>query len=141
MANQPTMGPRRTLCLRHRCGPSLINFLLQRMSIRHVGNPPIWNRPLPLCRLLEGDNSGSPLLPESLINVASDSHLLDFPRFLCATPAQRVARASCRAPESILPFPLRQHGFVSPAPSTPERSDGEQQDLASSARFGSYFSV
>lgn len=44
------MGPRRTLSLRRSCGPSLINFLLQHISIRHVGNPPRLESTSPVCR-------------------------------------------------------------------------------------------
>lgn len=48
MVNQPTMGPRRTLCLRRSCGPSLINFLLhQHQTCR---KPPRLESTSPVCR-------------------------------------------------------------------------------------------
>ncbi len=80
-------------------------------------------RPPRLSRcMFEEDNSDFPLLWDSLINDASDSHLLDFPRFLCVALTQRVVQTSCEAPKSILPFPLLQHGRVFSARSVPTRS-------------------
>lgn len=56
-----------------------------------------------------------------LMNDALDSHLLDFPRFLCVALTQRVTQASCKAPKSILPFSFPQHGLVIVALSSPTR--------------------
>lgn len=83
-----------------------------------------WWKSLPclFCCMFEEDNSDFPLLWGSLINDASDSHLLDFPRFLCTALTQRVVQTSCEEPKSILPFPFLQHGLVFTVHSIPTRS-------------------
>lgn len=47
------------------------------------------------CCMFERDNSDFPLLWDSLINDAADSHLLDFPRFLCVALMQCVVQTPC----------------------------------------------
>lgn len=82
--------------------------------------------------MFEEDNRGFPLLWDSLINDASDSHLLDFPRFLCVALAQCDVQASCKAPKSFLPFPLLQHGLVFTSPWIQTRSHRNRCRMLSS---------
>lgn len=100
----------------------LLSTSLPAQWLTHCGNPFFffWNLCLSCCTF-EEDNSYFPLLQDLLMNDALDSHLLDFPRFLCVALTQRVTQASCKAPKSILPFSFLQHDLVFVALSIPTR--------------------
>lgn len=92
--------------------------------------------------MFEEDNCDFPLLRDSLINDASESHLLDFPRFLCVALTQLTFRLPARHLKAFCHFLSSNVDAVNPNTITQKSlPDAEQQDFASAACYTGYFSA